>query len=59
MTRDARKKEEKMTRDARKVELCLRDKNANDRIVALIAGYSNSEIRKLLRKHPSWYRSTM
>lgn len=37
--------------------LCIRDKNADNRIVALIAGYSDAEINELLRRHPSWYRS--
>ena len=39
--------------------LCLRDKKADDRIVALLVGYSDDEVKELLEKHPTWYRSTM
>ncbi len=41
------------------VEICYRDKNTGDAIVALDAGYSKEEIEELLSKNPSWYRSTM
>lgn len=39
-------------------EICYRDKEANRAIVAWDVGYSEEEIKELLEKHPSWYRST-
>lgn len=41
------------------VTLCLRDKSADDRVVALLAGYSDKDIVGMLRKHPTWYRSIL
>lgn len=37
------------------VEPCVRD--AHGLIVALCAGYSNEELKNLLKKHPGWYIS--
>ena len=39
------------------MDLVLRDKKSENRIVAWIVGYSEAEISWLLRKNPSWYRS--
>lgn len=43
--------------DKDKIELCIKDKDDNDAVVAWIAGYSDAELNALLRRHPSWYRS--
>lgn len=40
------------------IELCLRDRNANDAVVAWIIGYSEEDIERLLLENPSWYRSS-
>lgn len=40
------------------VEICYRDKAANDAIVAWDAGMSKDEVAKMLKKHPTWYRSS-
>jgi len=37
------------------VELCVRD--TSGLIVALCAGYSNEELKNLLKKHPGWHIS--
>lgn len=39
-------------------EICYRDKNANDAIVAWDVGMSEEEIKEMLEKNPSYYRST-
>ena len=40
------------------VEICYRDKAANDAIVAWDAGMSKDEVAKMLKKHPTWHRSS-
>lgn len=42
-----------------KIEICYRDKTCDDAIVALDAGMSKEEVAEMLKKHPTWYRSTM
>ncbi len=42
----------------REAELCLRDRDADGAIVAWLVGYTDSDIEKMLKKHPSWYRSS-
>lgn len=42
----------------KKVEICYRDKNADNAIVAWDVGMGKEESEAMLRKHPSWYRST-
>lgn len=44
--------------DPKRIELCLRDRDAGGAIVAWCVGYSNEDIDRLLKKHPSWYRSS-
>lgn len=46
------------TAKANSIEICYRDRNANDSIVAWDCGYSKEEIKELLERHPSWYRSS-
>lgn len=40
------------------MEFVLRDKDADNAIVALLGGWSDAEIDRMLKKHPNWYRST-
>ena len=40
------------------VEICYRDKAADDAIVAWDAGMSKEEVSEMLIKHPTWYRSS-
>lgn len=37
------------------IEQCIRDENG--RIVAWCAGYSDDELKNLLKRHPGWYVS--
>nr|WP_181966188.1 hypothetical protein [Ruminococcus sp. AF42-10] len=37
------------------IEQCIRDENG--RIVALCVGYSEDELKNLLKRHPRWYFS--
>jgi len=38
---------------------CLRDRNAGNAIVALLAGMSEEDIKSCLERNPSYYRSTI
>ena len=42
----------------RKVEICYRDSAADNAIVAWDVGMSKEEVSKMLKKHPTWYRSS-
>ena len=53
-----KRKESDYKMEIKNIEICYRDKNADDRIVAWEVGSSEEEIKNLLDKHPSWYRST-
>lgn len=37
------------------IELCVKDKDG--RIVAWCVGYSDNELKSLLKRHPGWYVS--
>lgn len=39
--------------------ICYRDKACNDAIVAWDAGMSEDEVAEMLKKHPTYYRSTV
>jgi len=39
-------------------EICYRDKAADNAIVAWDAGMSKEEVSEMLKKHPTWYRSS-
>lgn len=39
------------------IEKCVRDKNGF--VVALCVGYSEEELKKLLKNHPGWYVSDL
>ena len=40
------------------IEICYRDRARNNAIVAWDAGISKEEATDMLKKHPTWYRST-
>ena len=40
-------------------ELCFRDRDKNGAICGYPVGYSEKEEKALLKRHPSWYRSTV
>lgn len=40
-------------------EICYRDRDNDDRVVALDVGMSDEEIEEMLAAHPSYYRSTL
>ena len=40
-------------------EICYRDRDNDDRVVALDVGMSPEEVKEMLAAHPSYYRSTM
>lgn len=40
-------------------EICYRDRDNDDRVVALDVGMSADEVEEMLAKHPSYYRSTL
>ena len=40
-------------------EICYRDRDNDDRIVALDVGMSDDEVAEMLAAHPSYYRSTL
>lgn len=40
-------------------EICYRDRDNDDRVVALDAGMSTEDVEKMLAEHPSYYRSTL
>ncbi len=41
------------------VEICYRDRDCDDAITMWEAGYSKEDIDELLKRHPSWYRSSV
>lgn len=42
----------------KQIEICYRDKACNDAIVAWDAGMSEEDVEKMLKEHPTYYRST-
>lgn len=36
----------------------LRDRSANNAIVAILVGYSDEDVKNLLASNPTWYKST-
>lgn len=48
-----------MAKDNHKFEHCFRDREHNHAICGFPAGMSPSQQKTLLKKHPSWYRSTV
>ena len=40
-------------------EICYRDRDNDDRVVALDVGMSEDEVEEMLAAHPSYYRSTL
>ena len=40
-------------------EICYRDRDNGDRVVALDVGMSDEEVEEMLAAHPSYYRSTL
>ena len=40
-------------------DICYRDRDNDDRVVALDAGMSDEDVEKMLADHPSYYRSTL
>jgi len=40
-------------------EICYRDSDNDDRVVALDAGMSDEDVEEMLAAHPSYYRSTL
>ena len=40
-------------------EICYRDRDNDDRVVALDAGMPTEDVEKMLAEHPSYYRSTL
>lgn len=45
--------------DVMSSEICYRDSDNDDRVVALDAGMSDEEVEEMLAAHPSYYRSTL
>lgn len=40
-------------------EICYRDRDNDDRVVALDVGMSDEDVKEMLATHPSYYRSTL
>lgn len=40
-------------------DICYRDRDNDDRVVALDVGMSDEDVEKMLAEHPSYYRSTL
>lgn len=48
-----------MAKNDHEFEHCFRDREKNNAICGCPVGMSPSEEKALLKRHPSWYRSTV